>query len=395
MVFYTWPWRMLQLRNPRLSDVKLQRLRAKFFNVPSCDLDNGFSLPLRSDLTGVSDLQKGKVVRMLEKLMRKLKITNMPIENLLSQVGSASRSSRSSHSAERVCYGGLLTQMMSTFLADGAPDLRKDSARQFQSGNVPVRAHRSLPKHPFRRQGRPREHLAWINSQVRELAGNDSSNDPSRAHARRQLFTRWRNMNQQARVRALLALHGRSSGRKPSMGNCTTHAAVDNVVKAWGMKIAGPGWPVSPARVKKFLDKSKPQANWRGCFAPPEVGMSRIKALRWQRRLRLIGRKRTMIPSNRVYRLALPCPEKHCGLCETNDEAIYEQTLAGAGQIERCMGKEHVWKFFHFFDPDNHTTSIDVFFAAHRARRRYAQCTHVFAEVHEMLGKYLCVQSVS
>jgi hypothetical protein len=60
------------------------------------------------------------------------------------------------------------------------------------------------------------------------------------------------------------------------------------------------------------------------------------------------------IPDSRVYEHRFSCTEMHYGVCATRDNAIYRDTLALAGSIERCLGQALVGKILRFYArPDN------------------------------------------
>lgn len=68
----------------------------------------------------------------------------------------------------------------------------------------------------------------------------------------------------------------------------------------------------------------------------------------------------------------------HPGLCRTVDAEIYGGVIQFAKNIERAMTNDNMHTFFRFTDVDS-DRSLVVYLAHVRARRPYAQQTHVFA----------------
>ena len=137
-----FPWKLLSLVNPRVDDTVKQAVRHEFCSCPLCELDVGFSLPLRSQLRDERDLQREDVFGMLHRLARIVKSTSMDLERLLAKITASVRHNRHKPSAERVVHSGFLAQAMERHILKGGQDQRRETVRDLVKVGVPVRANK-------------------------------------------------------------------------------------------------------------------------------------------------------------------------------------------------------------------------------------------------------------
>jgi hypothetical protein len=113
--YTNWPWRLATLVDIRTPAVEKIRIRDEFSKCPSCELDQGFSAPLRESLVNPS-LVDVEAYPLLAQFAGRTRLTNMKTERLLSQMRTATPGSTGRKpTLERYCHQGHLTQHMSRF----------------------------------------------------------------------------------------------------------------------------------------------------------------------------------------------------------------------------------------------------------------------------------------
>ena len=126
-----FPLRLFRLIDVRTSETELSDIIHDFLRGPRCCLDAAFTLPLRNRMEHCQDTGGGftgdAARRVYEDFLKALAehapCTNMGLERLLAQFKAAA-TSKAGHFAERLAWGGVLSQLMRRHLAHGHRDPR-------------------------------------------------------------------------------------------------------------------------------------------------------------------------------------------------------------------------------------------------------------------------------
>ena len=400
-----WPWRLLKADQTTLGD---------FFHEDKCCLDESFSEPLRdiASAADMEDLTTGHFDCLRSVLARHLTLTNMPLENLLAEHRTAVPIQKGKPHMETTAYLGLLGQVHKQFEERGGrlsfQQPREELVRR--AAPVPTTAARYQPK----RRG-ARLDVRWVNGQISQRSAATTGLDlVAPATRRRELHAQWRTMSKAERSEAWRQLchQGRGSGlaeasraapsrrpapQRPVRGKGHASGSAEALVPP-NMAAGQPGpsisrvlekvhdesvhglddwtyhssrWPVHPDLLDALLRERTQRSS----------GYARLgETLRWSARPMLLHEENhTAVPTDRVFKRRLSCSQRHPGLCYARDAALYPQVLAMASSLERVFLNEHVGRYFCICaDGAGRVERMLVYFAHRRARRPFAQQTHLF-----------------
>jgi hypothetical protein len=161
--YESFPWCLLGIIDDRNSDAHKAKLQHDFATLPDCELDPGFSLPLRSSLANPDSLRE-HVEGLLKALALKARPTNMGIERHLAEVKRSCPTMGRHPTVERMSYCGHLAQFLRRHSQRGHEDLRGPARRKrLKASGVAIRAAR-----PKGTSTRPRWHLRYANATVHQ-----------------------------------------------------------------------------------------------------------------------------------------------------------------------------------------------------------------------------------
>ena len=144
--FESYPWRLIRVVDPRTSEEEQRNIMDSFLDAPLCDLDAGFSAPLRDSLLDPRPSSFDAATRrMLQALAEVGHTTNMHLESLLNVIKCSTPFNKHKPTAERTCNAGVLAQMMSKHLDSGGADNRgKMKRKEMLVRRLPIRAARRV-----------------------------------------------------------------------------------------------------------------------------------------------------------------------------------------------------------------------------------------------------------
>lgn len=193
----SYPWKLLQLVDARITSEKKDSLINEFVKAPSCELDSWFSLPLRERLHGPSGMNK--IISLLQAVADFGRATNMPLENKLSEIKAAAACGHGSPSAERVAWAGALTHMMKRHVKSGRQDRRgKRTYQQLVKDGVPIRANPCTRK---RKTGSARPHILRTNIKLKTWRAQNKGASLLEVNAARHAFAaEWQRLTEVAKA---------------------------------------------------------------------------------------------------------------------------------------------------------------------------------------------------
>lgn len=198
----------------------------------------------------------------------------------------------------------------------------------------------------------------------------------AKANKLTELSQQWRDMDQGQRAEALRQFDSNSGSRPaPDQDGASDDddddgeavCSADNY-ESW--HYGNDDFAVSPHELQQFLDARS-----------PGIGVAnRMQKIRFDGRGQAFVADDARIPASRSFSRRLACHEAHPGLCATEDSAVYQQALTIASSLERFFVAALLNAFclLQGVDPQ---IEVIVHFCSKRARRSYAQVTHVFLPV--------------
>ena len=126
-----------------------------FYNANVCCLDEFFSEPFMLAYPSLHSIDE-PAWRLLREAGRRCNVTNMPFENLLSQMKASVGYGRRAPTIETLGYVAELSALIKDHVAQGFKNHVVQTRSDMQKGGLPLQANRSVRA---KRRARPRPHV--------------------------------------------------------------------------------------------------------------------------------------------------------------------------------------------------------------------------------------------
>ena len=151
---------------------KALQLADSLINDNICDLDPYWTKPMRQGCATCRGPKEvlGKARDLWHALGRHCRATNMQLENLLNVIKAAVPATRQKPTAERVCYAGVLAQVMKSHIDQTGVDPRKVSRAVVEQAGAPLKSKRGISGKRSEHEDLPQENnrLGVLCSAIRQ-----------------------------------------------------------------------------------------------------------------------------------------------------------------------------------------------------------------------------------
>ena len=334
----TWYWKIFLMVCPDLSKEQQEQVCTDLFDLKKqnrvCCLDEGLGQKVVEIFAGPKSMKGDpQFVAMIDDAARVLRMTNMELERLLAQVNAAVPR-RCNTTAERVCAGGSLSQILRAHLDNGGSNPVAPTLSELIEDGVPLFAAKTasrkkitrvLKKTAYRRLPMERSGvLLYANYEVgkwqRELGRKLTFKE--RNAKKKELCFEFKNLSQGPREYWNGKARARDVAKKAeAYGRGSKKEGYGNRGPGCLLGLSDKTTPLRHELIKEGIERSESSSKGYGPYQ---------EELRAKFRDRIFCEDKRSIPKEKTFVVVVPCEILHPGICRTVDQLIY-------GRLMKCV----------------------------------------------------------